>query len=485
MSYNVLIVDDEPLARAGLRTLYDWSANGFKVVGEASNGKRALHTLKEHPVDIVITDISMPVMDGLELSKAVREQYPNVKIVLLSCHNEFEFAREGMRLGASDYLLKARLEPNDLHRSLSRVQAQLIQEKRSHGERSLLAALEGFEEWRPPAAGRGPVRYAVAVCSPEAPSADRYDRLTELFYRLLPNGYAVRYGNKQIVLWCPVEKDRCAPEQVTELHGQWQQAGLACTVGISAVYHNDSELTKAYQEALSSLQRIFFDGSGCVYTVSQHVRSGKEMMDSAKFQECKIALKHALTEGFTEKGYELLIKIAASWDAASTRAEVADQAKEIVHVLLSTAPAHKADWAEQLAEIDRCSHIRALKAHLFILFDRVCPANNENKGFHGKWIQKAVDYIKSRYHEDIGLSDAAAHISMSRNYFSEQFKKHTGMTFIDFLTSTRLHAAKQLLQEGNYKIYEVAERCGFNDVKHFSKQFRKVFGMSPKECQGK
>lgn len=483
MPYKVLIVDDEPLARAGLRTLYDWNANGFQVVGEASNGKRALTAMKDVHVDIVITDIAMPVMDGLEFSKAARKQYPNTKIILLSCHNEFDFACEAMRLGASDYLLKAQLEPGDLHRSLSHLHRQITQERRTLGERSLIAALDGFDDWRNPAEDDRDDSYFISVCTPERQSFDHYDRLKDMFYRVVPNGYASRYGSKQTVMWLPAKDECSALQMMAQLHLLWLDAGLGCTVGLSGLCLSSSELRTAYSDAAAAAQRQFFEGSGRVYTLAK--RGAESKKETNKFNECKTALMNALQQGFTEKAYEMLVKIVSAWDEAFTRDEVASQAKELMHVFLSAERAHKADLADQLAEIERCPHIQALKAFLFTSFDRLCPVNEGNEDYHGKCMQKAVDYIKRSYTDDIGLADVASHVSMSRNYFSEQFKKHTGLTFIDFLTNTRLQAAKKLLQEEQFKIYEVAVRSGFNDVKHFSKRFKKVFGQSPKEFQGK
>ena len=103
--YRVLLVDDEAIARTGLRSTFDWEKYGYRLVGEASNGQRAMKWIVNGDLDILITDIAMPVMDGLELTRRTKELCPWVKVLLLSCHSDFEFVREGIRLGASDYIL--------------------------------------------------------------------------------------------------------------------------------------------------------------------------------------------------------------------------------------------------------------------------------------------------------------------------------------------------------------------------------------------
>lgn len=112
--YRVLLVDDEKIARIGLRTTFDWERHGFTLVGEASNGQNAMKWIQNQEIDILITDIAMPVMDGLELTRKTKELCPWVKVLLLSCHNDFEYVREGIRLGASDYILKPTLNSDSL-----------------------------------------------------------------------------------------------------------------------------------------------------------------------------------------------------------------------------------------------------------------------------------------------------------------------------------------------------------------------------------
>lgn len=104
--YNVLLVDDEPFITEGLSDAIDWSGFGLEVVGSAENGKQALELLRQVPTDILITDISMPVMDGLELIRQARELLPGLKVIILSGYNEFNYLKEGMRLGIENYLLK-------------------------------------------------------------------------------------------------------------------------------------------------------------------------------------------------------------------------------------------------------------------------------------------------------------------------------------------------------------------------------------------
>lgn len=275
--YRVLLVDDESIARVGLRTTFDWEANGFIVVGEASNGQKAMKWIENEEVDILITDIAMPVMDGLELTRRTRKLCPWVKVLLMSCHNDFEFVREGIRLGASDYLLKPTMETEDLK-----------------------AILEGMK---------------VQVS---------------------------------------IEKER--------------------------------------------LQ---------LYT---------------KFNEQKASEGRHETE-----------KSLNNWLAAENTLEVKP---------------------------------------------------NTDESCHQRMVNEAIVYINEHYTEMLSLQDVANYVCISKNYFSELFKRETGLNFIDYVIQLRLKRAKNLLQSTRFKVYEVAEMSGFNDVKHFSKLFKRMVGSSPAEFQG-
>lgn len=130
---RVLLVDDEKIARTGLRTVFDWKGHGYEVVGEAANGAKAMKWVESRDIDILITDIAMPVMDGLELTRAARELCPWVQVLLLSCHSNFIYVREGIRLGASDYILKPTLTESTLVPVLDQLRKKCTRKNKTFG----------------------------------------------------------------------------------------------------------------------------------------------------------------------------------------------------------------------------------------------------------------------------------------------------------------------------------------------------------------
>lgn len=124
---NVLIVDDDKLARKGLVAIMDWEKYGFEVVGDVQNGRKALEFLRNHPVDIVFTDIDMPEIDGLELMQMCREEFPEIKFVILSVYENFSYAQTAIRMGALDYISKISFSPEECGPILERVSAKYMQ----------------------------------------------------------------------------------------------------------------------------------------------------------------------------------------------------------------------------------------------------------------------------------------------------------------------------------------------------------------------
>ena len=128
MLYKVFLVEDEIVTREGIRDNVDWKAHGFEFCGEAPDGEMALPAIHSTCPDVLITDIKMPFMDGLQLCKIVRQRWPSIKTIILSGHDEFEYAQQAIELGVTEYLLKP-LGAQDLHRALCRLAAQLDQER--------------------------------------------------------------------------------------------------------------------------------------------------------------------------------------------------------------------------------------------------------------------------------------------------------------------------------------------------------------------
>jgi two-component system response regulator YesN len=505
--YRVLLVDDESMARVGLRSTFDWKGNGFQLVGEASNGKRAMKWIENQEVDILITDIAMPVMDGLELTRKTREICPWVKVLLLSCHNDFDYVREGIRLGASDYLLKPTLETEDLKKVLERMKDQVTKEKerlelysdfnklkkrqgRTEQEIGLMKLLADESvavqdialDW----AHKG---YRIVICVLESTQDHRSKKdfsymeslleVKESFYNVVERGIAFIDGADQLIL--------LVPDVTGDLHLFSEYLvtnGYCFTMGVSETHKEMARIHQAYEEGINAVQYRFYYGSGGIHIFTDFRNPADTEIGCYK---TKNKLKDLIGAGLKDKAGECLAHLFDYWAAnLCAPAEVIQDAQEIVSMFYM----HKDDnvkAVEQIEALRLLEFVEDVKQLLWRSFESLWnhtdDPDDENT-LHQRMVKQALDYINEHFTEAISLQDVARHVNISKNYFSELFKRETGQNFIDYLIQLRLRRAKHLLQTTTYKVYEVAELSGFNDVKYFSKLFKKMVSVSPAEYQG-
>lgn len=508
--YRVLLVDDEPIARIGLRTTFEWETNGFQLVGEASNGQKAMPWIERNEVDILITDIAMPVMDGLELMRAAREQCPGLKVVLLSCHNDFEYVREGIRLGASDYLLKPTLETADLKNVLEKLKEQISQERKKqehylrqelYGKRlemeKAMIKLLACEElpadlvtdflWLDEG-------YRVIVCLLDGTAKLRaeeggvfidmmLDEVQASFYEQMMQGVAFRVGADQLILAIPERSGEEAlfGQRLHDFHTLLKAKGYSFTMGVSRRIHGSYGLKQAYREGEETARLRFYLGPG---SVRFHTGGLLKKQSSEDMEWVKSMLKDALTEGFEDKAAQYVEKLLRYWTYEHrTPIEVMREAQELLS-LFQLCRRNGLVPVEQAEALRTMESVEEMRAWIGSAFEGVWKSDDEIEeeyGFHRRLIEKATEYMKHHFTKAISLQDVADHVAVSKNYFSEMFKRVTGQNFIDYLIQLRLKRSSVLLQTTTLKVYEVAEMSGFNDVKYFSRLFKKMMKMSPAE----
>jgi two-component system response regulator YesN len=513
--FRVLLVDDEAMARKGLRATFDWEGCGFKVVGEASNGQKAMPWIEKQDVDILITDIAMPIMDGLELTRLTREKCPWVKVVLLSCHSDFDYVREGIRLGASDYLLKPTLELEELQKILEKIKQQIINEKeqldlmQEHRDQDKRMQLEKIIiKWvagemlpgEPISLAWLTEGYRVIVTSFDVQySCDQRKEegllgiiiqdAQNLFYKEFRQGIAFRMCADQLVLILP-----CSPTETIQSHcekiemyrDRMKHQGFVFTMGMSNVNVDLIHLRQAYLEAKKAMRLRFYHGPGGLYIVPPSPPPSS--IGSNYFAEAILQLKKLIMEGNNDAAGHCLKGLLRQWTYEyKTPEEVLNEAKEIIWLfyICKEGSIRAIEQIEMLNQATSASEICSILWDNFESLWNIFHTEIEgDHSFHQRIVHAALEFIDAHYTEMISLQDIADHVSISKNYFSELFKKVTGENFIDYLIHLRVNHAKQLLNSTTLKIYEVAQMSGFNDVKYFSKLFKKIVHMSPADFRG-
>lgn len=386
---QVLIVDDEQLVRKGLRMTTDWEKHGMVVVDDAPNGSVGWQKFVQYRPQLVITDIVMPEMDGIELAKRIKEEAPETAILLLSCHRDFVYAKSGIQIGVHDYIVKTDMDDEHMEIALERIRQQFDQ--RALTRQTAASAVDS-----PSSEVRSDGEEALGTWLYQ----DDYAAKQQLLQKLKVDWHWMLNKCYLLFIYFPGEE---GADSMQSLRNPWRHIMAAGAGQIDYLQIDDrTALVVTHQSCLplvqSSLVEMQLKHSRLAWRQSPVINSGEEW------------LRHA----------EALFRL---WGIEAS-----------VELLQNT---HKED------------------------------------------IIRAIDYIDQHLQDDLRAADVAAQIGMSRSYFSTIFKEATGSSIISFISERRLEKAKELLSATTIRTEEVAEKVGIQDVKYFSKWFKKRAELTP------
>jgi two-component system response regulator YesN len=519
MSYKVFFVEDEIVTREGIRDNVDWSASGFEFCGEASDGEMALPILQTARPDVLITDIKMPFMDGLQLCKIVRERMPWIKIIILSGHDEFEYARKAIELGVTEYLLKP-VTAQNIHNSLQKIAVQLDQEKNE--QKNLQELQKQVEENRESLRERFLLKLIVGAIS----STDAIEQGQLLGLDLIARYYLVvilkaglddrseqfDYDEYQQVQQLVVERVKSNPD-IFLLKKDWEELVLVMK-GNTPEYLDEERdlLLAALKQDVDKTRYRFSIGAGtpkkriadiyhsfveALVNIQNSTNGYKpgETLAAEKAGLLKIdkaAVEHYLRSG-TKDGFEEFFEsyIRPLGEPALRSHLIKNYI--VVDVVIATAKL-VAEWG---GDIDRIiPEINSIETTLAniktiddlreqvgkILISVLIFRDTQAQPQHVRLILQAKKHIDQRYMEaDLSLNDIAAQVNLSPSHFSTVFAQETCQTFKDYLTEVRIQKARELLRTTALKSSDISCQVGYNDPHYFSFVFKKNTGFSPSE----
>jgi two-component system response regulator YesN len=523
---RVLIADDEMLVRIGLKTIIPWEGNGFELIGEAANGREALNILKRQPCDIVLTDIRMPEMDGLELIEEIHRLSPRTKCLILSNHDEFEYVQRALRLGAADYLLKLTMEPSELLRKLGALKEAIEEDMKKRQEESRTrhkmdkygreAKEKRLRELLLKQAGsRSEIEASMQEFGirPFAPPIyvvnivlDRYrDILEENKFRSehLLHYTVINILNEIFRKYSDGELLEIGEGKFSILTDRFQDAmlkemrdavatflKLSVSIGVSSPFSDILGMNAAYEQADAALGERFYAGAGSLkyYEHIQYAEPGElpkpwtedewrrlvELRDEDGMLRLLDRWYGSILEG-RKRRPEDEREVWAQWVYM-----MGEFARSLGGDLYSVPlhrgmyPNHAVRSLETLHDIyDWC------RGWLSVYLDYLHQLSRQQ---HRPEIQAVLDMIRERYSEPLKVSELAKEVGFTENYLSHLFKKETGETIMDCLTRIRMDKARELLKDRQHlKIYEISEMVGYSDPNYFSKQFKKMEGVYPLE----
>jgi len=464
---KALIVDDEKLARKGLMSMMPWQRFGMEIVGEAPNGKAALEFINANPVDLLVTDLTMPFMSGMELIKEVKERFPAVWVVVLTCHQEFSLIQEALRLGAIDYIVKTQLDSENVDDILQRIAARIAHSRRDDG-------IEGADT----AIGRkqagSPFDTGMLLVT--------LDKRADL--SALSDWSGVDKLGKPVV---PVDSYAwLCPDYLADLLEAWK-ADPPVNWALTVVRNPDRlETSQVINPIRMYLLREFFYGYHHQRPLLEWtVRLYGGEQDKLDREEMETLHTAWTSLAWVSRPDEFNKRLAMIRDRKPDIAQLKNllysclpEINKLVHAADLHSDLERLDsfvaweqWENWLAEL-RQKMKREIRS--FSYSEEVIES-----------IYKAMKYIDRHYAEALNQNELARLFNISRSYFSICFKDIVGKSFSDYVRDIRIEKAQSLLIRTNKPIFEISQETGLKDDRYFSKMFRETVGMSPTEYRNR
>ena len=519
MTYKVFFVEDEIITREGIRDNVDWQASGFEFCGEASDGEMALPLLRAAQPDVLITDIKMPFMDGLQLSKIVRERMPRVKIIILSGHDEFEYAQKAISIGVTDYLLKP-VTVHKLQTALQKLAVQLDQERKEQD--NLKKLREEVEDNRATRREKLLFNLVVGAVSPmdaiengqllgldlsarhylvviikielgdrtEQYDHDEYQQLQHVLTGLAeknPDIFVLKRDWGDLILIMKGNTTEYLEEErdllLEEIRRVLAKTRYQLTIGVGASKDRIADIRQSFVEALMNVQNpIRENGAGLNQAVE---RAELLKMDKSAIDDyLRFGSKDQFDEFFN-------VYIGPLGETALKSALIKNYI--FVDIILATAKLVNELGGEidkVLPELNSIETILSNVKSVEQLRDQACKIlsvglsyrDSRPNGQHKNLIRQAKEYMEQHYtNPDLTLNDVAARANLSPSHFSSVFSQETSQTFKEYLTEVRINKAKELLRMTTLRSADIAYQVGYNDPHYFSSVFKKNTGLSPIE----
>jgi two-component system response regulator YesN len=522
--YKMILVDDEDEVRGRISSKIS-EESGFTVVGAAGNGYDALELIEKHSPHVVLTDIKMPFIDGIELATIIKRDYPATRVAFITGYDEFDYAREAVELHVSSYLTKP-VTQNDISRFLDKLKAELDDEfkkqynleiLRKRYEESIPLIIDNYftsflitssepspgdiENLKQYGVFLDDGSYLLSLVQLER-SADLEDvmeyekrklSVRSVIKTILERNHHHFYSfhfNDGLVFIIKEEgplfrkKIDTVFYEMVQMNRKFLSARI--DIGVSTLHTRFGQLKEAYLEAEKALGYSQFLNTGRIVYIDQ-LEEEKPRMISLGEPEIK-AIEYALKFGSAES-LELILgqmkdqALREHPDVTSFKLYVIN----LANIVVNFAETLEGDPQELLGGdiLEKMTAFRNLEQ----LFDWVLAVLLKLKAAHldrkmtnsQRFLDRAVGYIDQNYtNPDISMDEVCEYLGISISYLSLLFKKHRDTTFVKYLTGVRMEKARELLTLTDHRIIEIAEKCGYRDVYYFSHSFKKFMGVSPK-----
>ncbi|MBM6614488.1 response regulator transcription factor [Desemzia sp. RIT804] len=493
--YKVLIVDDEPIVREGLEWIIEWEKYNYQIIDTAENGKEGLEKIRSLKPDLVVTDIRMPEINGIEMIRQARNEDIDCECIILSGHSDFSYAQEAIELGMLSYLLKP-IDEDELIRSLSKISDEIkkkkqIEEYQDYSLSSLVKTyivrgqynenLEVFLSYD---------FYQLIGCFFQTSKINQ-DQMKETMKQLLPkNTFVFSHSNELFALICDetvITVNNLVETLENEINQQQKNSVFILSERTSSV----KDLRRLYDEIkeLENKQYLFPK----LAVLSQQILADEVEKKNSVFlldkSELRANLLHATITGQTIKMASYLEQLfnyyqKNTWDVNTIKADLSNLCSYCFETI-------EEELDKPLKESEKNKVVSVIWSNksLYETFDflkevfkdmgRMFYAKNEKKDV----VEDIIQITYKQYDEDLTLQYLGKKLNYSHSYLGKKFKAQKQQSYRTFLDEVRIEKAKKLLREKNHLIYEISDKVGYANSDYFYKKFKKIVGMSPKSYQ--
>ena len=487
---KVFLVEDEIIIRNGIKNSINWEMHGYDFVGEASDGELALPMILEKKPDILITDIKMPFMDGLELSEQVKKVLPATKIMILSGYNEFDYAKMAIKIGVTDYLLKP-ISSEKLLDAVNKV-AEEIRKEQSEKEQMNQYAREMQENKE-----SEKFQFFNQVFAGSMPFGECLEQGKQLGIEISAEGYCVILF-KIIMIDHPMDYSEdivSATEDIENLSEQtekllWFRRGVEGW-GFIAQGAVGEELTARAQTFREDLEKVLEKYKNLEYFGGIGSQVGRFSEIKRSYNDANRAFAERFSRSLRQfVSYSEVHQMGVQNDVEMHRLGTMAENRKMLERFLKTGT-EKEDIERELGDVQEVSQyvqeLEATRKYLENIVRRMIRLREQASGRrYSEIIEKARDYIGQNYmSENISLNLVASSVNISPSYFSSLFSQEVGSTFVEYLTGVRMEKAKELLMCSDKRTSDIGYEVGYKDSHYFSYIFKKTQGCSPKEFRSR
>lgn len=510
--FKVIIADDDTIIRASIKMMIDWERIGFEIVGEAIHGRGVLELLSQVHADILLTDINMPVMNGIELMEQMRKLTRAPYVIVLSAFNDFHLVREAFRLGAGDYLLKTDINEETLTSCFRNLRTLLEIKEGNHQSLNLLQETEKSitDQLKELITGRSEVSediippFYYLVCF-EIVDFEQVRRRfhyieQELIQPMLQFAKQVPRVNSKclitgisasnyVLLYEAEEKEDLVRIKsiCRQLMTVWKNyMNVVVSAGISNLGNSANDFGNKLKEAYHNLSMQFIFGREGVYSSEFNERFKVEAAIACSFEYMPLiySIKNTKSEAMFKYQREVFPELfAVTLEDAKTQclsiiyniAIMLQESEESIFNLFDK----NINFYDKLQRLESNRDVEMWLINFCRwVFDYI-EHKYESHPVHDAFLV-AKRFIEDNYSDEgITLGAVASVVGFNEKYFSSKFSQEFGQSFISYLTELRIHKAKELMEKTNMKVYEISEAIGYSSVEHFTRVFKKKVGISP------